>query len=152
MHGLKRPINSTRIVQLDVKLVWACQLVGCLDEEGSASSRASNTLSRQGPDPTKPAVQGFGNASVKLATALSQDVQLRATIQRFVLLRRQGDTDVFDRSVASQPPQRTEVRVKQARERAKAEFEAELAKKEKEGLTAPGQGVLLPWEKHQKKK
>ena len=41
---------------------------------------------------------------------------------------------------------------KQARERAKAEFEAELAKKEKEGLTAPGQGVLLPWEKHQKKK
>eukprot|EP01043_Picozoa_sp_COSAG02_P054079 COSAG02_NODE_6068_length_3827_cov_1.089056_4_plen_126_part_00 len=43
----------------EVKMVWASYLIGMLlDEDGKAEQRAQDFISRQGPDLTKPRVDG----------------------------------------------------------------------------------------------
>ena len=137
-------------LQRDVKLVWACHLVAAMDEQGSADSRATDTIVRRGSDSSQPTVQGFGNTSIKHAGALLVDHSMRVLIKRFLLLRQRGDRDLF--GGGSCAPERSEEEAEAKRAKARADYEKKLVKKEKEGVKAPWEAFYLPWEKEREAK
>ena len=86
----------------------------------------------------------------KAAGALGSDRKTRSLVDRFMLLRRNGNSPELFTGTGDATPVRSQEQRAADQAKATRQCEKKVDKKEKEGMEGPGQNYLLPWEKQPK--